>query len=101
MPNYVTVAKISDIRSGRGKAFTFKGRRIAVFNDDGDFCALSNICAHAMGSLGRGRVRNGVVVCPVHGYAYDAKTGACQTDARLRVKAYEVMVEDGEVKIIE
>lgn len=99
MPNYVTVANTSDIRSGRGKAFTFKGHRIAVFNDNGKFCALSNTCAHAMGSLGRGRVRNGVVVCPVHGYAYDAKTGACHTDTRLRVETYEVTVEDGEVKI--
>ena len=99
MPNYVTLANASDIRSGRGKAFTLNGRRIAVFNDDGDFCALSNTCAHAMGSLGRGRIRNGVVTCPVHGYAYDAKTGACRTDARLRVEAYEVIVEDGEVKI--
>ena len=101
MPSYVTVAKISDIRSGRGKAFTLNGRRIAVFNDGGEFCALSNICAHAMGSLGRGRVRNGIVTCPVHGYAYDAKTGACQTDARLRVEAYEVLVQDDEVKIME
>lgn len=100
MPNYVTLANASDIRSGRGKAFTFKGRRIAVLNDDGDYCALSNTCAHAMGSLARGRIRNGVVTCPVHGYAYDAKTGACQTDARLQVEAYEVIVEDGEVKII-
>ncbi|MDE0297342.1 MAG: Rieske 2Fe-2S domain-containing protein [Candidatus Poribacteria bacterium] len=101
MPNYETLAKASDIRPGRGKAFTFHGRRIAVFNDDGEFCALSNVCAHAMGSLARGRVKNGVVTCPVHGYAYDAKTGACQTDARLRVQAYEVMVEDGEVKILQ
>ena len=101
MPNYATLAKTSAIRSGRGKAFTFKGRRIAVFNDDGDFCALSNTCAHAMGSLARGRVRHGVVTCPVHGYAYDAKTGACQTDPRLRIEAYEIMVDDGEVKIIE
>ena len=100
MPNYVTVAKTSDIRPGRGKAFTVKGRRIAVFNNGGDFCALSNICAHAMGSLSRGRVKNGVVTCPVHSYAYDAKTGACHTDARLRVESYEVTVEDGEVRIV-
>ena len=99
MPDYIAVTKTSDIRAGRGKAFTIKGRRIAVFNDDGDFSALNNICAHAMGSLGRGRVKNGVVVCPVHGYTYDVKTGACRTDARLRVESYEVLVEDDEVQI--
>ena len=99
MPDYIAVAKTSDIPVGRGKAFTIKGRRIAVFNDDGNFRALNNTCAHAMGLLGRGRVKNGVVVCPVHGYAYDVKTGACHTDARLRVESYEVMLEDDEIKI--
>ena len=99
MSDYVTVAKTSDIRSGRGKAFTINGRRIAVFNDNEDFYALDNACAHALGPLGRGRLRNGMVVCPVHGYAYDAKTGACQTDVRLRVRTYEVMVEGDEIKV--
>jgi len=99
MSDYMVVAKTSDIRAGCGKAFTIKGRRIAIFNDDGNFYALNNACAHAMGSLGRGRVKTGVVVCPVHGYAYNVKTGACETDARLRVESYEVMVKDDEVQI--
>ena len=30
MSDFVTVAKTSDIRQGRGKAFTVKGKRIAV-----------------------------------------------------------------------
>jgi nitrite reductase (NADH) small subunit len=99
MPEYVTVAKTSDIREGRGKAFTIKGRRIAVFNDDGEFYALDNTCAHALGPLGRGRIKNGVAVCPVHGYAYDAKTGGCKTDVRLRVTAYEVTIEGDEIRV--
>lgn len=100
MPSYVTVAKTSDIKEGRGKAFTVKGKRLAIFNVDGEnFYALDNTCAHAMGPLGRGHVKDGLAICPVHGYAYDLKTGACQTDARLRVRAYDVIVEDDEVKV--
>ncbi|MCZ6677725.1 MAG: nitrite reductase (NAD(P)H) small subunit [Candidatus Poribacteria bacterium] len=100
MSSYVTVAKKSDIREGRGKAFTVKGKRIAVFNVDGEnFYALDNTCAHALGPLGRGRVKSGLVICPVHGYAYDIKTGECQTDARLRVTSYAVAVEGDEVKV--
>ena len=100
MASYETVAKTSDIRQGRGKAFTVKGKRIAVFNlDDENFYALDNACAHALGPLGRGRVRNGAVVCPVHSYAYDVKNGRCYTDERLRVRSYEVIVEDDEIKV--
>jgi nitrite reductase/ring-hydroxylating ferredoxin subunit len=100
MSDFVTVAKTSKIRKGRGKAFTVNGKRIAVFNaDDENFYALDNACAHALGPLGRGRVRNGAVVCPVHSYAYDITDGSCLTDARLRVRSYEVIVEDDEIKV--
>ena len=100
MSDFVTVAKTSDIRQGRGKAFTVNGKRIAVFNaDDENFYALNNACAHALGPLARGRVRNGAVICPVHSYAYDVTNGRCHTDERLRVRSYEVLVEDGEIKV--
>ena len=100
MSDFVTVAKTSDIRQGRGKAFTIKGKRIAVFNADGEnFYALDNACAHARGPLGRGRVRNGAVICPVHSYAYDVTNGRCFTDERLRVRSYDVIVEDDEIKV--
>ena len=54
MSDYTTVAKTSSIREGRGKAFTVNGRRVAIFNEGGEFCAVDNTCPHAMGSLGRG-----------------------------------------------
>ncbi len=65
MSDYTTVTKTSAIREGRGKAFTVNGRRVAIFNEGGEFCAVDNTCPHAMGSLGRGRIRNGIAVCPV------------------------------------
>ena len=54
MSDYTTVTKTSAIREGRGKAFTVNGRRVAIFNEGGEFCAVDNTCPHAMGSLGRG-----------------------------------------------
>ena len=99
MSEYTTVTKTTSIKDGRGKSFTVNGRRIAIFNQDGKFCAVDNTCPHAMGSLGRGRIRNGIVVCPVHGYAYNTETGACQTDPRLRIRTYPIIVEDGQIKV--
>ncbi len=99
MSDYTKVTKTSDIREGRGKTFTVHGRRIAIFNENNKFCAVDNTCPHALGSLGRGRIRNGMAVCPVHGYAYDTKTGECHTDPRLRIRTYPVIVEDEEVKV--
>ena len=64
MSSYAPVAKTSDIPVGRGKAFTVNGKRIAVFNDGENFYALNNTCAHALGSLGRGRIKMGLQYVP-------------------------------------
>ena len=99
MSDYTTVTKMSAIREGRGKAFTVNGRRIAIFNENGEYYAVDNTCPHALGSLGRGRIRGGIAVCPVHGYAYDTTTGECQTDPRLAIRTYPVVVEAEEIKV--
>lgn len=99
MSDYTTVTKTKAIREGRGKAFTVNGKRVAIFNENGKFCAVDNTCPHALGSLGRGRIRNGIAVCPVHGYAYNTETGECQTDPRLRIRTYPLIVEDEEIKV--
>ncbi len=99
MSEWTTVTKTSKIKEGRGKSFTVNGRRIAILNENGKFYAVDNTCPHAMGSLGRGRIRNGTVVCPVHGYTYKTETGECLTDPRLRIRTYPVMVEDEEIKV--
>lgn len=99
MSKFTTVTKTSAIRDGRGKSFTVNGKRIAVFNENGKFCAVDNTCPHAMGSLGRGRIRNGIVACPVHGYAYNTKTGECQTDPRLRIRTYPITIEGDEIRV--
>ena len=97
MADYVAVAKTSDIPEGRGKTFRIRGTGIAVFNDNGIFYATGDLCAHAMGPLDKGRIENGVIACPIHGYRYDAKTGACQTDTKLSIPAYGVVVKNNEI----
>lgn len=99
MSDFHTVTKTSKIKDGRGKSFTVNGKRIAIFNQKGQFCAIDNTCPHAMGSLGKGRIKNNTVVCPVHGYVYNTETGECKTDPRLQVRTYPVIVEDEEIKV--
>src|SRR6516165_6367885 len=44
------------------------GERIAVFRDGAQIGALSNLCAHQNGPIGEGRIIDGCVTCPWHGY---------------------------------
>src|SRR5262249_49737640 len=46
------------------------GERIAVFRDGSQIGAVTNLCAHQNGPLGEGRIIDGCITCPWHGYQY-------------------------------
>lgn len=73
------------------------GRELAVSNIDGELFAIDDVCTHDGGPLGEGRLRNGRVICPRHGAAFDARTGKVLSLPAVRsVSAYAVTVaEDG------
>ena len=59
---------------------TWMGENIVVWSDDnGKICVADAYCPHLGSDLGPaagGRIRGGRLVCPFHGFAYDA-TGQC------------------------
>lgn len=97
----------------------FRGRAgIGVFNVNGTYHALRNICPHKQGPLCTGYVygrivadappsgrpllapdyaveRDGEIIrCPWHLWEFEIATGRCLVDPRARVKTYPVVVED-------
>ena len=55
------VATIDEIEPGKSKRVTVKGRDIGVFNVNGTYYALRNLCPHKSGPLCTGRVSGRVV----------------------------------------
>src|SRR4029453_916384 len=51
------------------------GGRIAVFRDGAEIGALTNPCAHQNGPIGEGRIIDGCITCPWHGYQYRLPRG--------------------------
>jgi 3-phenylpropionate/trans-cinnamate dioxygenase ferredoxin subunit len=71
-----------------------------VSNVDGELYAIDNRCTHDDGPLGEGKLRNGRVICPRHGAAFDAKTGRVLSLPAVRnVQAFRVTVDGGDVFI--
>ena len=99
MPNFVKVATVSQVAPGTGMVATVSDKEVAVFNVDGTFHAIDNVCKHRGGPLGEGELDGDTVTCPWHAWQYNVKTGACMTKEGITVDKYEVRVEDGEVKI--
>lgn len=101
MSEFIKVANTSDLLAGQAAVVELGGRTIALFNVNGEFFALDNICAHRGGPLGEGFVdkNNLTVQCPWHGWIYSLSTGASPIDSMARVEAFEVRVEGNEVRI--
>ncbi len=56
MPTLVRAAAVQDVPPGHSKLLYIQGREIALFNADGTFYAVKNICPHRGTALDRGAV---------------------------------------------
>jgi len=99
MANFVRVAAVTDIPAGQGKAVEVAGTQMAIFNCDGAFYAIDNVCRHKGGPLGEGEVSGTTVTCPWHGWTYDLTTGESHDDPECHVACYPVRVDGDDVLV--
>ena len=99
MTALMKVASKSEIPTGTGKVVQVGGKTLAVFNCEGSFYAVDNACKHRGGPLGEGSLSGTTVTCPWHGWEYDVTSGACQTDASIKVQTFDVKVQGDDIFI--
>jgi nitrite reductase/ring-hydroxylating ferredoxin subunit len=100
MPEFVKVAKTSDIAPGEAKAVHVGARRIAIFNIEGTYHAIDNTCTHRGGPLSEGIVVGTEVTCPWHGAVFDVTTGSVMgLPASRRVASYAVRMEGDDIEV--
>jgi nitrite reductase/ring-hydroxylating ferredoxin subunit/DMSO/TMAO reductase YedYZ heme-binding membrane subunit len=75
------------------------GERIAVFRDGAQIGALTNLCAHQNGPIGEGRIIDGCVTCPWHGWQYRLADGRAPPPFTERLATYPVRIRDGVVEV--
>lgn len=95
--NFVTVCKVNDIPEKCAKVVSVRGERVAIFKYDGKISALSNVCRHQNGPLGEGRIVDGCVTCPWHGYQYVPESGASPPPFTEKVSTFRTKLVDGVV----
>jgi 3-phenylpropionate/trans-cinnamate dioxygenase ferredoxin subunit len=108
------VAATDEIPPGGRKIVDVAGRSIGVFNIEGEYFALRNRCPHQGGPLCDGKLWGSlsadtpghfeysptreILTCPWHGWEFHVRTGQSWCEPRrLRVRRYEVSVEEGAV----
>jgi nitrite reductase (NADH) small subunit len=99
MEGFRPVARVEEIAPGQAKVVTIDGRSIALFNIEGTFYAIYNVCPHEGGPLNEGRVKGFVVSCPWHDLAFDIRNGQGTDGGGYCVGSYEVRVQDDQILI--
>ncbi len=90
------------IEDGRAKIVSSPGgERIAVFRDGARLFAISNVCAHQQGPLGEGRVKDGCVTCPWHGYQFRPEDGRAPEPFTDQVPVYALAMRRGRLFVSE
>lgn len=92
------MAQTADIKPGDVQCVEFGGERVAIFNVDGTYYAISDACPHAGGPLSEGYVEDGKVVCPWHGWCFDLDPTKCEPPSDM-VCRYRVHVENGSIQL--
>jgi len=99
MSEYVAVAQPEELAPGEGRVVEVNGNEVALFNLNGTFYAIDNVCVHQGGPLGEGLLEGEDVVCPWHRWKYNVKSGVCAANPSVKVKTYSVKLEDGQIKV--
>ena len=88
---WIVAGRISALPVDRGVAAILPdGERAALFRHGNRISAVSNACRHQNGPLSEGRIIDGCVTCPWHGYQYDPETGRAPPPFREKVSTYRV-----------
>jgi nitrite reductase/ring-hydroxylating ferredoxin subunit/DMSO/TMAO reductase YedYZ heme-binding membrane subunit len=94
---FVEVCRVDRISEKCATIVSVSGERVAVFRYDDKVSAVSNVCQHQNGPLGEGRIIDGCITCPWHGYQYLPATGASPAPFQEKVPTFQVKVVDGSV----
>lgn len=99
MTEFKTVAQIGEIPTGEGRAFPLGDQIVAVFNDEGNYHAIDDMCPHMGASLASGHFENCIVTCPWHGWSFDARDGAWCDNRKIKIDAFEVRVVGNDIQV--
>lgn len=94
--DWTLVARVEDVPPGTRRAVDVDGVKVAVFNLEGGYFAIEDVCTHDGGELASGALEGCEIICPRHGARFDVRSGAVAAPPAYEpVPTMAVRVEDG------
>lgn len=100
MSDFVTVARTDEINPGERMVVEIGRQWILIFNVDGSYYAIADLCTHDDGPLAEGTLYGCEIECPRHNARFDIRTGkVLAPPALVDVPVYDVRIENDEIQI--
>lgn len=100
MAGFVRIASKSELPpAGEAREFACGEKMVCVANVNGTISAMDNVCLHRGGPLGQGVIEGDKIICPWHGWQFNAATGEAAHNPAAKVKVYAVKVEGEDVMV--
>ncbi len=79
MTDWTDVARKDELLPGEYRVVDVDDVDIVVFNIDGEYYALEDVCTHDGAELSGGELEDDCIVCPRHGAKFCIRTGEALT----------------------
>jgi NAD(P)H-dependent nitrite reductase small subunit len=96
---WVSVGPADMLRPGQGTAVMADGLDLALFNVEGEYFCIDNMCPHREGPLADGDLEDDVVICPWHAWQVSVRTGEVVYNPSMCVATHACRIENGEVQV--
>ncbi len=96
---FEVACRADEVAEGRGKTVRVGGQRLAVFRHEDKLYALSNVCRHQGGPLGEGKIIDGCITCPWHGWQYQPHDGKSPPPFTEVVPTYPLLLDGEDVYV--
>jgi nitrite reductase/ring-hydroxylating ferredoxin subunit/DMSO/TMAO reductase YedYZ heme-binding membrane subunit len=97
--NWVSVCAESELDEGCTRPVRVDGQRIALMRHEGSVHALHGVCRHQGGPLSEGKIVDGCLTCPWHGWQYKPEDGKSPPPFTEEVDTYPVRIVDGRIEV--
>ena len=97
LEGFFEVCNLNEFEESRAKMVLLEGQNIAIFKYEGKLSAVNNFCRHQGGPLGEGKIIDGCITCPWHGYQYFPHNGQSPPPFDEKIETYDVKIVNQKV----
>jgi 3-phenylpropionate/trans-cinnamate dioxygenase ferredoxin subunit len=97
---WITIATAEEVPPGERLVVEIGRKWVAVFNINGIYYAIEDVCTHDDGPLAEGELSGTTIECPRHGACFDVTTGKMlSAPAMVDVPTYPVRVQGADLQV--